>query len=90
MHHGHLDWLAQPAAGEDAMNTLKLMALILIVGGVIALAFGGFSYSTATHSANIGGLHLAMIEQQRVNIPMWAGIGAIIVGALLMLTAKRS
>ena len=72
------------------MNTVKIMALLLIIGGVIALAFGGFSYSTATHSANIGGLHLAMFEQQHVNIPMWAGVGAILAGALLMVNSKRA
>ena len=72
------------------MNPIKLVAILLIVGGALALAYGGFSYTTTTHSADIGGMHLELHEQERVNVPLWAGIAAIVGGVLLLTTSRRS
>jgi len=66
------------------MNANKLAATILIVAGVLGLAYGGFSYTQSTHEADIGPLHLSLGEKKHVNIPVWAGIGAIVVGGLLL------
>ncbi len=41
------------------MNTRKLAALMLIVAGALALAYGGFSYTKTTHQADVGTLHLS-------------------------------
>jgi uncharacterized membrane protein YidH (DUF202 family) len=71
------------------MNSIRILAIALIVGGILALAYGGFSYTKATHTADIGPLHLAVEEKQRVNIPLWAGIAAIVGGVLLLGTAAR-
>ena len=71
------------------MNTIRMLAIALIVGGILALAYGGFSYTQETHTADIGSLHLAVEEKQRVNIPLWAGIAAIVGGVLLLGTAAR-
>lgn len=66
------------------MDTRKLIALLLIVGGALSLVYGGFSYTKATHEANIGPFKLQMTEEQRVNIPLWAGITAMVGGGLLL------
>lgn len=71
------------------MSTIKIVAILLIVGGGIALAYGGFSYSKETHTADIGDLHLAVHEQQHVNIPVWAGMGAMVGGILLLVTSRK-
>lgn len=71
------------------MNTLKLVAILLIAGGVFGIAYGGFSFTKETHKANIGSLHIAVDETQRVNIPLWAGIGAIVGGVLLLATSRK-
>jgi uncharacterized membrane protein YidH (DUF202 family) len=70
------------------MNSLKLLAVVLIVAGVLGLAYGGFSYTRQTHQADVGPLHLSIEEKQRVNVPLWAGIGAIVIGAVLL--ARKS
>lgn len=62
----------------------KLAAIILIVAGVLGLAYGGFSYTQSTHEADIGPVHVALGERKHVNIPVWAGIGAIVAGVLLL------
>ena len=71
------------------MNALKLVAILLIVVGAIGLAYGGFSYTKETHTADIGPLHLTVQEKQRVNIPLWAGIGALVGGVLLLTTSRK-
>jgi multidrug transporter EmrE-like cation transporter len=71
------------------MNAIKLAALLLIVAGVLGAAYGGFSYTHETHAAVIGPLHLQVLEQERVNIPVWAGIGAIGAGVFLLLVGSR-
>ncbi len=71
------------------MNGSKLAALILIVGGLLGLVYGGFTYTKETHSTHIGPLHLEVKEQERVNIPFWAGIGAIVGGVLLLAVPRK-
>jgi hypothetical protein len=67
------------------MNASKLAAVVLIVAGILGLAYGGFSYTKATHQADLGPLHMSLSEKQYVNVPVWAGICAIVVGGLLLL-----
>jgi uncharacterized membrane protein YidH (DUF202 family) len=71
------------------MDTRKIIAILLIVGGALGLAYGGFSYTKETHQADVGPLHLQVNETQRVNIPLWAGIGAIVAGGVLLLAGSR-
>ena len=72
------------------MNSIKMIAIALIVAGVLGLAVGSFSYTKQTHEAKIGPIALSVNEQQTVNIPLWAGLAAIAAGAALLLGAKRS
>ena len=71
------------------MNGTKIAALILIALGVVGLAYGGFSYTKETHSSNIGPLHLEVKEKERVNIPMWAGVAAIVGGVVILTMGGR-
>lgn len=66
------------------MNSLRIAALALILAGVLALVYGGFSYTKQTHEAKLGPLELSVKEKQTVNIPIWAGIGAIVAGGVLL------
>jgi uncharacterized membrane protein YidH (DUF202 family) len=72
------------------MNGTKLAAVILIVGGILGLAYGGFSYTKETHSTDIGSLHLQVKETERVNIPLWVGVGAIVGGVLVLTMGRRT
>lgn len=66
------------------MNPLRIAALALILAGVLALVYGGFSYTKETHEAKLGPFELSVKEKQTVNIPIWAGIGAIVAGGVLL------
>jgi len=66
------------------MNPVKLIAIILIIAGILGLAYGGFSYTKDTTVVKLGPLEVSAKERQTVNVPMWAGVGAIVVGGLLL------
>ena len=72
------------------MNPIKLVAILLIAGGALGLLYGGFSYTKETSSANIGPLTLQVKETERVNIPLWVGVGAIVGGIVLLVTSRKS
>jgi TRAP-type C4-dicarboxylate transport system permease small subunit len=72
------------------MNAVKVAAIVLIAGGVFGLVYGGFSYTRDTHEAKIGPIELSVKDKRTVDIPVWAGIAAIVIGgALLVLGSKK-
>lgn len=71
------------------MSAAKLAAIILIVAGVLALTYGGFAYTRETHEANLGPIEVTVKDKQTVNVPVWAGAGAVGVGVILLLTSRK-
>ncbi len=71
------------------MNGIKIVALALIAAGVLGLIYGGFTYTKETHEAKIGPIEMTMKEKETVNVPVWAGVGAIVAGAALLLVGGR-
>lgn len=71
------------------MNGIRIAGLALIIAGALGLAYGGFSYTKEDTAAKIGPLELKVEQTERVNIPLWAGIGAIVGGGLLLLMGAR-
>ncbi len=72
------------------MDALKVIAFALILGGALALVYGGFTYTKDTHEAKIGPIELSVKDKETVNIPIWAGVGAIVIGgAMLVFGTKR-
>jgi hypothetical protein len=70
------------------MNPIKLVGLVLIVAGALALTYGGFTYTKSSHDTKIGPIELSVKDKQTVNVPAWAGIGAIVLGGVLLLVGK--
>ena len=66
------------------LNALKIVAILLIVAGIAGLLYGKFTYTQATHEAKLGPLDLSVKEKKTVNIPLWAGVAAIVAGGLLL------
>ncbi|MBX9610669.1 MAG: hypothetical protein K2X51_03495 [Burkholderiales bacterium] len=71
------------------MNPVKLIGVVLIAAGALALAYGGFSYTKDTTALKIGPLELSVKEKKDVNVPLWAGVGAIVAGGLLLVLGGR-
>jgi uncharacterized membrane protein YidH (DUF202 family) len=71
------------------MNSSKLVGVVLIVLGALALMYGGFSYTKDTTAMKLGPLEMTVQEKKTVNVPLWAGIGAIVVGGVLLVMGKK-
>ena len=71
------------------MSSTKIIAIVLIIAGVLGLAYGSFSYTKETHDAKVGPIELSVKDKETVNIPAWAGVGAIVIGAGLLLVGGR-
>lgn len=70
------------------MNTAKIIGILLLVAGALALAYGGFTY-TDSHEAEIGALEFTVKEKDFFGVPVWLGIGALVVGAVLLVGGAR-
>jgi hypothetical protein len=71
------------------MNPTKLVAVILIVVGALMLGYGGFSYTKEETAAKLGPLELSVKEKKTVNFPVWVGVGAVVVGGLLLVLGGK-
>jgi len=77
-------------AKENPMSPVRILALVLIIAGVVALAAGSFSYTRDNTALKVGPMELSVKERKTVDVPVWAGIAAIVVGGVLfVLGGKR-
>ena len=70
------------------MDAIKMLAIALIVAGGLGLVYGGFSYTKETHQAKLGPIELSVKDTETVNIPVWAGVGALVAGVILLFARK--
>lgn len=71
------------------MNAVRMAGIALIIAGVLALVYGGFSYTKGNTAVKLGPVELNVKQQERVNVPLWAGVAAIVGGGLLLLGGSR-
>lgn len=69
------------------MNPIKLIAIALLVAGGLGLAYGSFSF---TQEAKVGPITLSFEEKKTVNIPIWLGAGAMVLGGLLLVFGSKN
>ncbi|OGI56952.1 MAG: hypothetical protein A2V58_04510 [Candidatus Muproteobacteria bacterium RBG_19FT_COMBO_61_10] len=69
------------------MNAVRIAGVLLLVAGTLGLVYGGFSYTKATHEAKLGPIQFSVEEKERVSVPVWLGVGAIVLGGALLLVA---
>ena len=72
------------------MNPIKIVAIVLLVAGLIGLAYGGITYTKSTHDTKIGPLEFSVKDKETVNIPVWAGVGAVAIGAALLFSRRTA
>lgn len=70
------------------MDSMKMLAIVLIVAGGLALAYGGFTYTKDTHQAKLGPIELSVKDTETVNIPIWAGVGLMVAGVAMLFVRK--
>jgi TRAP-type C4-dicarboxylate transport system permease small subunit len=72
------------------MGSMRVLAVVLVVAGMLALAYGGFTYTKETHDAKVGPIEMSVKERETVNIPMWAGILAVGAGLAILLVPEKT
>jgi len=72
------------------MSPSKILAIILFAMGILALAYGGFTYTRETHDAKVGPVEMSVKEREHVSIPTWAGLAAVGAGMIMLLVPEKS
>lgn len=68
---------------------MKVAGIIILIAGILGLVYGSFSYTKESHDAKIGPIEFSVKDKETVNVPVWAGVGAIVIGAGLLLVGGR-
>jgi hypothetical protein len=71
------------------MNTTKLIGIVLVVGGLLGLLYGGFSYTKETTGLKLGPIELKVQEKQRINVPLIVSAGGLALGVFLLVTGRK-
>jgi len=74
---------------EESMNPTRIIGILLIVAGTLGLIYGSFSYTKEKHDVKLGSLQFSVSEKESVNVPVWAGAGAIGIGVVLLLMGRK-
>jgi uncharacterized membrane protein YidH (DUF202 family) len=68
---------------------MRMIGIVILAAGILALVYGGFSYTRQTHDVKVGPLEIAVSEKQQVNVPLWAGVALAVVGGGLLISGKK-
>jgi hypothetical protein len=71
------------------MSGARIAAIVLIVAGILGLAYGSFTYTKESHNAKVGPFEFAIKDKETVNVPVWAGVGAIVAGVVLLVARRK-
>ncbi len=71
------------------MNAMKMLGIVLVIGGILGLVYGGFTYTKEAHEAKIGPIVISVTDKETVNVPIWVGVGAIVIGGLLLVFGSK-
>ena len=66
------------------MQDTKLVGVALLVLGILALAYGGFTYTKKTDKVDLGPIHIEVQDKERVNVPLWAGVLLAVAGGVVL------
>jgi uncharacterized membrane protein YidH (DUF202 family) len=71
-------------------NASRMLGAVLLVLGALALVYGGFSYTRESTALKLGPVQVDVKERERVNIPLWGGVAAVVAGGLLLVAGGTS
>ncbi len=68
---------------------MRMIGIVVLAVGILALVYGGFSYTRETHDVKLGPVEFSVKEKERVNVPLWAGVALAVVGAGVLISGKK-
>jgi hypothetical protein len=72
------------------MSLRKLLGIVLLAAGTLALVYRGFNYTSEKHTAHFGPVDFELKEKKRLELPVWAGVLAIAAGAALLVMPRKT
>lgn len=69
---------------------MKLIGIILIVAGLVALASGGFSYTRRERILDLGPIQATAETRRTLPIAPMAGIAALLGGIVLVIVGSKA
>ena len=72
------------------MKTPAIVGILLIILGVVAFAYQGFTYTTTEKAIDLGPIHVTAEKEHTFPIPPLVGIAAVTGGILLLIGSRRS
>jgi uncharacterized membrane protein len=71
------------------MKTYALIGIILIVIGIFAFAYQGFSYTTREKVVDLGPIHMTAEKTRTIPLPPIVGGIALVGGILVLVVGKK-
>lgn len=71
------------------MKTYTVIGIVLIVIGIFAFAYQGFSFSTREKVVDIGPIHLTAEKTRTIPLPPIVGGISLVGGILLLVVGKK-
>ncbi len=75
---------------KKELERMRILGLILIILGALALAYKGITYTKDEEILNVGPIHATAKKEETIPIPPWAGAVGIGVGVLLVVIGGGS
>ena len=71
------------------MSITKIFGILLMVAGALGLIYGGFSYTKESHGTQLGPIVLKVEEKESVLVPLAVSVGALALGAFLVVGLRN-
>lgn len=68
---------------------LKAVGIVLIVLGIVALVYGGITYTTRDEVVDIGPVEVTTENQETIPLPPVLGAVSLLGGIVLLVSRKR-
>lgn len=72
------------------MNNTSLVGTLLLVAGIIALAYQGFTYTTREKAVDLGFLEITAERSRTIPLPPIVGIAMVGAGVFLMVKGRKT
>jgi hypothetical protein len=69
---------------------MKIIGILMLVCGVLALTYGGFSYMKSSRVIDAGPIQVSSHWRENVPLPPVVGAGFLIGGAVILAMSGRS
>jgi hypothetical protein len=71
------------------VKATRRVAVLLIVAGVIGLIYQQLNFTKDPAQPKLGTLDVSANEKENLNVPLWASLGAIGVGVVVLVSGGR-